>query len=148
MLQMLTATTSRIVSTRSNWHTMEIKSSREERFPDLVSDSGSIILQTDESKLPIEVQTKCLKEFIALELSSVAEVEYVFSAFRNKVFYVWVLLNRFENEVRERIYDREGLVIDEFPMFEFDFYLISRMGRDPGELVSESIELVYDRYKS
>jgi hypothetical protein len=127
---------------------MEIRSSREERFPDLFSDSGKSLLHTDDSALAIEVYTRRLKEFIALELSSAAEVEYVFCAFRNNVFYVWVLLDRFENEVRERIYEREELIIDEFPMFEFDFYLISRMGREPGELVSESIELVYDRYKS
>lgn len=145
---MLTASTSRIASTWSDWHIMEIRSSREERFPDLFSDSGNILLQTDESTLPIAVQTKRLKEFIALELSSVDEVEYVFSALRNNVFYIWVLLDRFESEVRGRIYRREELIIDEFPMFEFDFYLISRMGRDPGELVSESIELVYDKHKS
>jgi hypothetical protein len=58
------------------------------------------------------------------------------------------LLDRFESEVRGRIYRREELIIDEFPMFEFDFYVISRMERDPGELVSESIELVYDKHKS
>lgn len=146
--KMLTATTSRIVATRDDWHTMAIRSSKEESFPDLHSDSDNLIFQSDEVTSPLEVWTSRLKEFIAIELSGVGEIEYVFSAFRNSVFYVWILLDRFEHEVREKIYGREALIIDEFPMFEFDFYLISRMGRDPRELVSESIELVYDRYKS
>jgi len=144
---MLAASSPRIASTRSDWHIMAIKSPQEERFPGLRSDSSSAELQTDGSTIPIEVQTKRLNEFIALELSCVGEVEYVFSAFRNKVFYVWVLLDRFERAVRDKIYEREKLIIDEFSMFEFDFYLISRMGMDPGDLLSGSIELVYNRYQ-
>jgi hypothetical protein len=113
--------------------------SPEEEFPDLASSTAA-----DPPQIDI---TKRLNEFIALELSAVEEVEYVFTAFRNNVFYVWVLLDRFEAQVRNRIYEIEMEVIDEFPMFEFDFYLIAGGGNDSRELISGSIELVYCRHE-
>ncbi len=91
------------------------------------------------------VATSALNEFIAYEISMVPEVETVFTAFRNGVFYVWVIVNRFERDVRERIYERQRAVIDEFLNFEFDFYIIAGLGRDPWELVSESVTLAFQR---
>jgi hypothetical protein len=94
---------------------------------------------------PTEVQTSALNEFIAFELSLVPEVEFVFTAFRNDVFYVWVIVDKFEEEVRGRIYGREKDIIDEFQGFEFDFYIIARLGRDVWDLVSEEINLAYQK---
>lgn len=113
--------------------------SAEEEFPDLASSTAADPPQVD--------ITKRLNEFIALELSAVEEVEYVFTAFRNNVFYIWVLLDRFEAQVRNKIYEIEMEVIDEFPMFEFDFYLIASGGNDARELISGSIESVYCRHE-
>src|SRR5947207_3742628 len=69
-----------------------------------------------------KIITTSLNEFIAFELSLVREVEYVYTAYRNAVFYVWIVVDQFEPEVRKRIYDREKAIIDEFSDFEFDFY--------------------------
>lgn len=91
------------------------------------------------------VATSALSEFIAFEISLVSEVEAVFTAFRNEVFYVWVIVNRFADNVRARIYDRQRTIIDEFPTFEFDFYVIAGLGRGPWELVSESVTLAFQR---
>lgn len=46
------------------------------------------------------VATTALNEFIAFEISLVSEVEAVFTAFRNEVFYVWVIVNRFADDVK------------------------------------------------
>lgn len=92
-----------------------------------------------------EVPTSALNEFIAFELSLVPEVEFVFTAFRNCVFYVWIIMDRFEEEVRGRIYDRERAIIDEFQSFEFDFYIVAKLGRDVWDLVSEGINLAYQK---
>lgn len=97
------------------------------------------------TRVPTEVPTSALNEFIAFELSLVPEVEFVFTAFRNDVFYAWVIVDKFEEEVRGRIYERERAIIDEFQMFEFDFYIIARLGRDVGDLVSEEINLAYQK---
>lgn len=95
-----------------------------------------------------EVVTTSLNEFIAFELSLVQEVAYVYTAYRNGIFYVWIVLDQFEQEVRKRIYDREKAIIDEFSMFEFDFYIVARAGRDADELISESVKLAYERSRS
>ncbi len=94
---------------------------------------------------PLNVPTSALNEFIAFELSLVPEIEFVFTAFRNSVFYVWIVVDKFEEEVRERIYERERAIIDEFTTFEFDFYIIARLGRDVWDLVSEDIRLAFER---
>jgi len=91
------------------------------------------------------IVTIALDEFIAFEISLVPEVEAVFTAFRNEVFYVWVIVSRFAADVTARIYDRQRAIIDEFPTFEFDFYIIAGLGRDPWDLVSESVKLVFQR---
>jgi hypothetical protein len=91
------------------------------------------------------VATIALNEFIGFEISLVPEVEAVFTAFRNEVFYVWVIVNRFAEDVTAKIYDRQRAIIDEFPTFEFDFYIIAGLGRDPWELVSESVRLAFER---
>lgn len=91
------------------------------------------------------VATIALNEFIGFEISLVPEVETVFTAFRNQVFYVWVIVNRFAADVRTSIYDRQRAIIDEFPTFEFDFYIIAGLGRDPWDLVSESVTLAFQR---
>ena len=44
------------------------------------------------------VATIALNEFIGFEISLVPQVEAVFTAFRNEVFYVWVIVSRFEEE--------------------------------------------------
>jgi len=89
--------------------------------------------------------TTALNEFIAFEISLAPEVEAVFTAFRNEVFYVWVIVSRFADDVRATIYDRQRAIIDEFRTFEFDFYIIAGLGRDPWDLVSESVTLAFQR---
>jgi hypothetical protein len=80
------------------------------------------------------VAANALNEFNALEISRVPEVEAVFTAFRNEVFYVWVIVSRFADDVRAKIYDRQRAIIDEFPTFEFDFYIIAGLAGTPGNL--------------
>lgn len=130
------------------WHFFKTASSgRELQFRDLMCRSSETVSRSTQDTPSIELLTRRLNEFVGIELSLVPDVEYVFTAFRNKVFYIWIVIDRFESQVRERIYDREKAVIDEFTMFEFDFYILSRQGRKVGDLVSESIELVFDRYR-
>jgi len=98
-----------------------------------------------EENLPLV--TADLRDFIAFEFSLVPEVEYVFTAFReNQIFYVWIVIDQFEAAARERIYARQQAIIDEFPTFEFDFYIIARTGRQVEDLVGdESMHRTYSR---
>lgn len=91
--------------------------------------------------------TSSVRECIAFEFSLIREVEFVYTAFRsNEVFYVWIVIEEFERAVREKIYERQRTIIDEFPMFQFDFYVIGLMGRNVADLIGdESIHLTYKR---
>ena len=109
------------------------------------SASDVYISSLESAEQQIKLQTGSLNEFIAFELSQIREVEYVYTALRNKVFYVWIVIDRFEPQVRKNIYEREKTIIDEFNMFEFDFYIIARMGQDVKDLISGSVKLAYQR---
>jgi hypothetical protein len=95
----------------------------------------------------IAIGTADLRDFIAFEFSLVPDVEYVFTAFReNQIFYAWIVINQFEQSVRDQIYEREQAIIDEFPAFEFDFYIIARIDRNLDDLIGDdSMHLTYAR---
>ena len=103
--------------------------------------------QSSSDKESLAAATSDLRDFIAFEFSLVPQVEYVFTAFReNQVFYAWIVVNEFEASVRESIYARQRAIIDEFPMFEFDFYIIARIGRTVEDLVGDdSMHRTYAR---
>ena len=92
-------------------------------------------------------RTADLREFIAFEFSLVPKVECVFTAFReNQIFYAWIVINEFDSEAREDIYYRQQAIIDEFLMFEFDFYIVARTGRKFDDIVGDpSMDRTYAR---
>ncbi|MBI2819562.1 MAG: hypothetical protein HYX73_06250 [Acidobacteria bacterium] len=97
---------------------------------------------------PTRIQTSNLNEFIAFVLSLVPEVECVHTAFReNHVFYVWIVISEWKKEVRQRIYERQQSIIDQFPTFAFDFYIVSRDGQRVEDLISQTIDVAYVRPK-
>ncbi len=93
------------------------------------------------------VPTSGLRECIAFEFSLIPQVAFVYTAFRsNEVFYAWIVIDEFEKAVRQEIYERQRTIIDEFPMFQFDFYVIGLMGRNVVDLIGdESMHLTYER---
>jgi hypothetical protein len=106
-------------------------------------DSG----QTHRTVDPITVRSSSLNVFIAFELSLAPEVHSVYTAFRdNRVFYVWVIVDLWEREVRQRIYARQQAIIDQFPDFAFDFYIVPGGDEDPKEIISQSVDLAYERH--
>jgi hypothetical protein len=117
----------------------------EQEFPGI----GSTVVfgRTASTDKGIAIATADLRDFIAFEFSLVHDVEYVFTAFReNQIFYAWIVTDKFEQSVRDQIYEREQAIIDEFPDFEFDFYIIARMGRNLDDLIGDdSMHLTYSR---
>ena len=120
---------------------LDVKGKREvERFV-----SGDFLVRQGWSATTRAV-TSNLRELIAFEFSLIRDVQYVFTAFRdNHVFYAWVVVDRFEDDVRNKIYNRQETIIDEFPGLEFDFYIVARMGRDIGDLIDTSAQLTYQK---
>jgi len=100
----------------------------------------------DKTAEAVPVPTSDLNKFIGFEFSVVPEVEYVYTVLRdNRVFYVWIVISAWEKKVRERVYAREQAIMDEFPSFSFDFYVVDQCGEDVADLISQSLEVAYRR---
>ena len=137
---------------------MNLVRTTESNFPSrLENTSGDLlVLDAPEQRFSRRVSTtrestaqptSSVRECIAFEFSLVREVAFVYTAFRsNEVLYVWIVIDEFERAVRERIYERQRIIIDEFPMFQFDFYIIGLMGRNVADLIGDpSMHLTYRR---
>jgi hypothetical protein len=112
------------------------------------ADTDRTMIENRNAEITDPIFSSRLNEFIAEEISRVSDVDHIFTAFRNNVFYVWILLERFETTVRESIYEREKVIIDEFPMFDFDFYIVATEKQNPEDLISGSVELVYEKSRA
>ena len=109
------------------------------------STAGGIISESRTIEFPVYSQNSGLNEFIGFELSMEPEVTRIYTAFRGSVFYVWTLLDNFETRIREAVYAREQEIIDEFPMFDFDFYLVVADDQDAESMISGPVDLVFQR---
>lgn len=85
--------------------------------------------------------------FVGCELSLVPEVEavYVESSESTKNFRILTVVDKRDPEVRAKVYARERAIIDEFSTFEFDFHIISRMGRDLRQVINETGKIAFKR---
>ena len=82
--------------------------------------------------------TVSVREFIAHELALVEEVEAVLTARQDNEFHIWTVVNEFDGDIRNKIYEREKAIIDEFGNFHFDFNILSRRGRSFSEIIHDS----------
>lgn len=87
-----------------------------------------------------------LKQFVVFSISKVPEVERILAMLQERLLRVQIVVDAFDAQVRDKVYAKEESIIDEFGMFEFDFHIVSRRGRDISECpVDSSLELVFRR---
>jgi hypothetical protein len=72
-------------------------------------------------------------------------VERVYSKYRSNVFYTWVVVEDRDQTALEKIYEREKAIIERFPEFEFDFYVLYRKGQSVDTMISGDIDTVFIR---
>lgn len=111
---------------------------KQRKFPLELDTTKSAVVEvaTREAR---RVRSQALNEFIGQELSRVKEVDVVFTVFKNNILYVWVVVGKFEKPIREQIYEIQMRIIEEFPMLEFDFYILAPPeGHAPDDLISEA----------
>lgn len=77
------------------------------------------------------------REFLGFEMSMIKEVEAVYVSRQDRMLYVSVIVNDFDREVRQKIYEREMAMIDEFESYDFDFNILSRRGRKLEEVIHD-----------
>ena len=79
------------------------------------------------------------EQYIANELSMVSEVESVFvecDGDPGKGYSVITVINERDPNIREKIYAREQVIMDEFPKIDFSFSVISRMNRPLADIIT------------
>jgi hypothetical protein len=89
-----------------------------------------------------------LADFIGLEMSLVPQVETVFvhrSEESAKDVRVLVVVNARDPRVRAEIYKREQAIMDELPLADFDFHIISRENRPLQQIVTDAGEVALKR---
>ena len=82
-----------------------------------------------------------MRHFLASRLYQVPQVQKVYSKFEHDVFYTWVVTDERDLEAQRLIYEIEDELIERFPEFEFDFYTVYALGRDPDLLVDSTLAL-------
>lgn len=122
-----------------------------ETSPSNVSATGDVpLLRTSsegtKARPTVRLEPISLKQFLARELALVKEVEAVFTAQHGNLFHIWTVINEFDTATRQKIYERERAIIDEFEQFEFDFNIVARSNRDLKEITDlASLEVTLSR---
>jgi len=125
-----------------------------ERFVELFPSEDPILIELRNIPLqcraaveghPVSSETDSLNQFIAKGMSDLTQVERVYSKFDGQVFYTWIVIEQRDREVQKAVYEREQKIINRFPEYGFDFYVVYRSGADIDSLVSGEIELVYSK---
>ncbi len=74
-----------------------------------------------------------LEKYIAIKISRVPDVEYIFISKEENILQVWIVINKLDRAVRDIIYDIEYSIIEHFRDIYFDFHVICRDDRDINE---------------
>jgi len=86
-----------------------------------------------------------LEKALALDLSAIREVSHVLIERADGNLLVWIALDNPVRDVRERVFQKELRLIENFPEIEFDFNLVPAVGSsDPGQIASGA-KVIYTR---
>jgi hypothetical protein len=108
------------------------------------SDVPTLILSADWSHSPNIVNGLDLETSIARDLALVEQVHHILIERAEGNLLVWISVDNPVKEVRERIFQKELLLIEGFPEVDFDFNIVPSMSRDPREIAT-SAKVVYSR---
>ena len=67
-----------------------------------------------------------LESFIVKNISRIPEVEYILLLSTDNYYEIWTVINELDREVRDRIYDIEYNILEQFPDLYFDFHVVCR----------------------
>ncbi len=128
---------------RENWNTYILEDGTKLRLK-----AVALVLSTQATVIKLSVVAPTLRQFAAYMISSVPEVEYVLTTCdeKNRMLRVFSVIDAFDATIREKIYAKEGQVIDEFETFNFEFNIISRRGRSLSECITDpGVEVTFKR---
>jgi len=96
------------------------------------------IINSTEDKLEI---------LIAKIISQVQEVEYIVLSKIDNYYELWIVINKLDREIRDRIYDIEYDILERFGDNYFDFHVICRDDRNIDEICPTNT-IIYYRKKA
>src|SRR2546423_76072 len=113
-----------------------------ERVLKAYSDGPTLTMNADWLHSPIIVTGLDLETSIAHDLALVEQVHHVLIERAEGNLLVWISVDDPVTEVRERIFQKELMLIEGFPEVDFDFNIVPSMNRDPREIAT-SAKVVY-----
>ena len=82
---------------------------------------------------------------VAQDFASIPQVSCVLTQQRDGTLKVWIGLEDASNEVRDLVFDKELAAIDAFPSIDFDFSLVTLLGRRYEDVISDPVTVAYRR---
>ncbi|MCK9376366.1 MAG: hypothetical protein M0P73_09455 [Syntrophobacterales bacterium] len=86
-----------------------------------------------------------LESFIAESISQVQEVEYILLSKIGNHYEIWIVINKLDREVRDRIYDVEYDILEQFSDTYFDFHVVCRDDRNIEDIFPTDAIIFYRR---
>ena len=99
------------------------QASSAEKSPSTARSDGPIFALTS-TRNAIRLLTETVDDFIRFSFSRVPEVNRILVKQESDVCHVWIFVDRFAEDVLDKVCDQEELVIDEFSHSHFDFKVI------------------------
>jgi len=77
------------------------------------------------SKEPCLLDSASLEDAVAKDLGLVPDVQAIFIERADNNLLVWIAIDRPTEATRERVFQKQGEIIDGFPEVSFDFNIVS-----------------------
>lgn len=84
-----------------------------------------------------------LEIFIAKNISKIIEVEYILLSKIDNHYEIWTVINKLDRDVRDKIYDAEYDILENFRDIYFDFHVICRDDRNINEIFPTNSIIFY-----
>ncbi len=80
-------------------------------------------------------------KYIAKTIREVPEVNLIYGKMEDANIYIITLLDEYDKEARRSVYRYQREILNNFPEFNFDFYVVAMNGQKPESMVSDLISL-------
>ena len=108
----------------------------------LLSSDHDCVQTADSEWLNSEVD---IARILVKSFSKVPEVNSIFIRFQDDEFLVWTILDSYNREARDKIYDKELEIFDNLKLDNFDFRVTSSDLMSPDELDEAGYHKIFSR---
>lgn len=100
-------------------------------------DNRCIVSQEEEKVMePITLLGDSIQEALAKDFGAIPQVKHILTESVPTALLVWIAVDDPEPHIRHRIYDKELGLISEFPNIDFEFNLVSSLGRSASDIAT------------